>query len=254
MAEPTVCVGYLHSHDVASRFHLSITGLVVREAAKVRAGVHSVIFDGGGHIAMHSGVNVSSGRNEVVRRFLETSAEWLWMVDADMEMPPDTLDRLLASANADPAAPRATDGDLEPGVRYYAPIVGALCFGIAADQVFPTCYGFSEDDSGRRVFRYHSYPPDSMFLVGATGAACLLVHRRVLETIREHEFSKAFPWFQETEVAGRVVGEDLTFCARANDAGFPVWVDTSVRVGHEKPLLLTESVFLDQQSRKGDDG
>ena len=38
--------------------------------------------------------------------------------------------------------------------------------------------------------------------VAATGAAFLMIHRRVLEAFLERGFSEAFPFFQESELSG----------------------------------------------------
>jgi hypothetical protein len=56
-------------------------------------------------------------------------------------------------------------------------------------------------------------------------------------------FSKTFVWFQETELAGRVCGEDITFCARAGMLGYPVWVHTGIDVGHHKDRILNLEGF-----------
>jgi CRISPR/Cas system-associated exonuclease Cas4 (RecB family) len=83
--------------------------------------------------------------------------------------------------------------------------------------------------------------------VAATGAAFLMMHRSALESIRDKGFNRTFPWFQETEMDGKPVGEDLTFCIRAGVVGLPVFVNTAVKVGHHKSTLLTEDVFLAQR-------
>jgi hypothetical protein len=47
-------------------------------------------------------------------------------------------------------------------------------------------------------------------------------------------------WFREIVVDGRDFGEDMSFCLRANVAGFPIHVNTGVRVGHIKSAMLGE--------------
>jgi len=182
-------------------------------------------------------VNIAAGRNELVRWFLdEGECGWLLMLDTDMVFKPDLPDALLANANA------------VPGERY-APIVGALCFGVALGELFPTIYDFVEKDGGGvQCVRYHDFPRDSMFQVGATGAAALLVHRSVFEAVADRKFNEAFPWFQETALdGGERCGEDVTFCLRAAMCGFPVHVDTGTAVGHQKSQVLTVDLFEEQQ-------
>jgi hypothetical protein len=61
-------------------------------------------------------------------------------------------------------------------------------------------------------------------------------------------FSHAFPWFQETDFNGRVMGEDITFCFRAGTAGFPVYVNTAVQLGHVKQYALTHELYRSQRA------
>jgi hypothetical protein len=221
-----VVMAYCTGPEVTAPFCISKANLLMHDVNHQHR-----IVDGGGLITEFAGVNVAGPRNTVVRKFLAKSkADWLWMIDTDMSFPPDTLDRLLEYADKDEA-----------------PIVGALCFGIDGDDLFPTLYDLTEHDGSPRTIRYWEYPEQSMFQVTATGAACMLVHRRVFEAILERSFSRAFPWFQETEMDGNPVGEDVTFCIRAGLCEFPVFVNTSVTIGHQKPTVLTEDKYLAQR-------
>lgn len=58
------------------------------------------------------------------------------------------------------------------------------------------------------------------------------------------------PWFQSPTVTVKnqsddkdytfpIMGEDLSFCHRANEAGFEVWFDPSIKVQHHKMMKLT---------------
>ena len=56
------------------------------------------------------------------------------------------------------------------------------------------------------------------------------------------------PWFQSVKVTAQVdgkgydfnmMGEDLSFCESASQAGFEIWFDPSVRVTHHKTVKLT---------------
>jgi hypothetical protein len=221
-----VCVAYVHPTEVSTLFHLSMLKFMLWDGANTRR-----ITGGGAHISKFSSANISNARNDIVRDFLNTKSDWLWMIDADMDFEPTTLEQLLM--NADPEK---------------SPIVGALCFGVNHGNLFPTLYGLTKDDAGDvRAFRYDEYPENAMFQVAATGAACLLIHRSVLEKMRDQGFNKSYPWFQETELAGRPCGEDFTFCLRAGALGIPVYVDTGVTIGHHKSYTLTEPMYLTQR-------
>jgi hypothetical protein len=124
----------------------------------------------------------------------------LWWVDADMGFEPDTLTRLLDAA--------------DPDAR---PVVGALCFGLrkAAEdpglnaytfECFPTLYRWHHDGEHVGFAVMSDYPEDTLVEVGATGAACFVVHRTLLERIRE---KYGDTWFDKTtHPGGRRFSED----------------------------------------------
>lgn len=218
-------VGYCHPGQVTAHFHESLLNLVVGDAMGPKR-----IVNGGGRLGMQSSANISTARNDIVRHFLGRDAEWLWMVDTDMVFDPDTLERLVAAADPDTA-----------------PIVGGLCFGIEDGILFPTLYDIGGDENEIEFLRYNIWPPDQLMPVFGTGAACLLIHRRVLEVVQAKAFSTVHPWFQEREVMGKAVGEDLTFCMRAQIAGFPVQVHTGIKIGHVKSHVLIAAQYEAQQ-------
>jgi hypothetical protein len=227
-----VVVAYLHGSEVAARFSRSLIDLMIWD------GKHDGhIVNRGGKLDETSGGNIIAPRNKVVREFLAiedlpgvSAPQWLWLIDADMEFPADTLDRLLAVADPETA-----------------PIVGGLCFALVkgdAREVQPTLYVASPD--GQELVKWFDYPPDQMVQVMATGAACLLVHRSVLAAMAE-KFTPPFPFFDNTPTGtgwGDSLSEDITFCRRAAACGFPIHVDTSIKIGHVKTVVVDEAMYL----------
>ena len=208
-------IGYVHGGTVRAEFLASLLGL--HRTRAVRTKVDAVL-------AAPSGPNISEARNLVCRRFLEeTTAPWLWSLDTDMVFTPDTLDRLIAAA--------------DPVER---PVVGALCYSQdeATGEKRPTLYELVEQDGQPGFARYRTWPEDACFPVAATGAACLLIHRTVLEAVEKVARDRAAPWFRESVIGAALVGEDMTFCLRCAAAGIPVHVHTGVRVGHMKTTML----------------
>ena len=224
MKRGKVVVGYVHPTDVSAFFHESLVETMMRDAQGPRRIV--------GRLHKYSSANISNARNAIVRSFLEQSdAEWLWMVDTDMHWLPDDLDELLKYASLE-----------------RAPVLGGLCFGVEDGVLFPTLYDFEQRDGGVGTLRYNEFPENAVFQVGATGAAFLLIHRKVLEAVRDKAFNPTYPWFQETELNGSACGEDVTFCIRAAMAGFPVHVHTGVEIGHHKSHVLTAGQYLAQRA------
>lgn len=176
---------------------------------------------------------IVAGRNEIVSQFLDaTECEWLFMVDSDMGFAADTVDRLIKSADAKER-----------------PVVGGLCFALRREKpgefygqkyvVVPTCYELVDTDVELGFRSLVDYPRDSLFQVAGTGAACLMIHRSALETLRG---SYGDIWFDHiTHPRGVTFSEDLSFCIRLAAAGLPLFIDTSVRTTHDK-----HGVFLDE--------
>ena len=47
------------------------------------------------------------------------------------------------------------------------------------------------------------------------------------------------PWFGQVQDGGNLlIGEDVAFCMKAKAAGYDIWVDPAVKVGHQKSLII----------------
>lgn len=215
----TVVVATVHSTEVSAFYHSSLLALMLADAAGPRRIVNVM--------TEFSSANISHARNTLVSRFLDAPGDWLLFIDSDMKFDPDLVDALLFNASPDKA-----------------PIVGGLCFGINDGVLFPTLYQLARNGDELVTVRHQGPVPEAtMFQVASTGAAALLIHRSVLEAMRDHGFNATFPWFQETELYGRPCGEDFTFCLRAGQLGFPVYVNTAVEVGHHKSHILDLAMY-----------
>lgn len=233
-----VVVSWVRPSQVHGNFMESLLNLAYFDRAN-----HDRMAPGrGGFISQTSSANISGARNSICLEFLtQHSAPWLLMLDTDMTFQPDLVEALLQEADEDKA-----------------PIVGGLCFSMDNEgKLFPTLYDVIGSEESPEFVRYHEWQPESMMQVFATGAACLLIHRSALRAIRDYRdpehperfgFSQAFPWFQETDFYGRVMGEDITFCLRAGRAGLPVYVNTSVQLGHIKQFELNLELFAGQRA------
>lgn len=223
-------LAYLHPGEVAHSFHKSLLSMVMYDMA------HGQKLAGLLYEECGSG-RITDGRNTIVRKFLNTDVEWLAFVDADMGFEPDTFHRLISEA--------------DPKDR---PIVGGLAFGQrkGADlpagarrlQMVPTLYRWLDDGQVAGFAPMYDYPRDQMVACDATGAACFVVHRIVLEKLAE-TFPFPREWFDETIYKGQVFGEDMTFFRRAAEAGFGLHVHTGVKTSHYKTAYLAEETYPD---------
>lgn len=163
--------------------------------------------------------DICRARTMTVQAFMSAhSAPWLWSVDTDMVWKPEDLPALLELA--------------DPVQR---PIIGAAYVADDRKLTWRTM-----DETGlhpaKRVPKY-ARP----IQVASIGMGFSLIHRSVLERMRDAYGEDPWPWFGNDviEIDGKRdrLGDDVTFCARAIRLGFSVW-GAGVRVEHRKTIQL----------------
>lgn len=210
--DTSVCICYPTSGSIHVLFHRSLVDLMAYDREQ---GWNNLVAEK----AVISGANISKARNELCRWVIdEMDAEWIWFIDTDMVVDPVVLPKLLCAAEVS-------------GAR----VLGALCVMIDdKDGPIPTIYQLGNFDGGEITRVVFDFPENTVAQVAATGAACLLIHRSVLEDIRDRFPEDPYPWFREDVINGNWVSEDLRFCLVANSCGHPVFVDCTTEVGHAK--------------------
>lgn len=227
MTNGRVQLAYLHAHKVSHSWHESMMRLVAWDAAHDARTLET----GGPFMIRADSGGLVEARNLGVQRFLdETDHEWLMWIDTDMGFEPDSIDRLLASA--------------DPATR---PVIGGLCFaareyrydGFGGRRIMPvpTLYRWARTVAGHVGFTtLFTIPEEPLVQVAGTGSAFILVHRTALEKVRAQWGDV---WYEQVRYGdGRLVSEDLSFCWRLHVVGIPVHVDTRVRTTHHKEIWL----------------
>lgn len=146
---------------------------------------------------MMQSCDISSARTWLVKQAIEKGATHLFFVDSDMTFPHDTIQRLLAR-----------DKDII-GVEYHK-------------RVFPlvtvTAYLADEKKSETEPFK-----------VGVAGTGVMLIKLALFD---DPKLDKNWFSFGRNAAGEHVIGEDGWFCNTARAAGYDVWVDPSIKVGH----------------------
>jgi len=152
------------------------------------------------------GKPVDSCRNTAVRKFLESDAEYMWMLDSDT-IPPKGIDTLGAL------------------MSHQKKIVGAIVFSFQYNEPFAVVVDYNEE--GGYIQSPQLKNDKRLISVAATGAACLLVHREVLEKMGKY-------WFQTLMNEWGILswGHDFNFCRKALELGYKVWIDKSIICSH----------------------
>lgn len=227
-----VAVGWIDPGTVDSEFAKSMIVLYTARGNRVS------------NILNSTGSLLSRQRNEVVTAFLDdTTAEWLFFIDSDETITPEVFDKICDAAH---------DKD--------RPIVAGLYFGVWPSgglypQPVPMIFRFNEHGQYNAV---EDFPTDATIRIDAAGTGALLIHRSVVQAMREasnagplavHEAGK-WCFFRDQPVGGAWFGEDVFFCRQAQSLGFPLHAATGARLRHRKSYWLTDRQFNAYQEGK----
>ena len=166
---------------------------------------------------------IDDARNRLVVGALESGADYLLFLDGDMRPPAGGLMRLISR-----------DKDVVSGLafgRCYPHWPVSLAEKCGNDYNVDAVETYKFLSLHRRLWPSVSFrgallpadTPDALLLREAAGMAFTLIARRVLEKLSP-------PYFQLND--NGVAGEDAYFCGKAAEAGFDIWLDRSVVVGH----------------------
>ncbi len=209
-----------------------------------------------GFVMAESGPYLDSGRNRAVANCLEQpddAWEWLLFVDSDVEFTPQHV--------ADLFRPYA-EGHLDP-VGY--PVIGGIYANPFADEVpgeaegddriGPVAYEWVSvtnlhgelegvpTETFRRLSRKSlaALPSvrkmDDICQVACVGTGFMGIHKSLLRAM-EARYGQPLPWFDEPVHNAIHYGEDMGFCLRLMDMGYPVLVHRGVTPLHHKTIKL----------------
>lgn len=214
-----------------------------------------------------SGPYLDAGRNNAVANALDVLDEdgnltwdWLLFVDSDVEFAPGHVDTLFAPTlhpDYDPMACPIISG------VYLNPYKDNGIVGEEDDptdaHVGPVAYEWVERDdlagelNGTPTFAFRriskstlaALPPhpltSSIYApiceVACVGAGFMALHHSLLTRMLE-EFGQPTPFFCEPIVNGVHLGEDMGFCHRVREMGYPVLVNRDCFLLHHKTVQL----------------
>ena len=158
---------------------------------------------------------IDAMRNDLVNMAKMAGCTHLVMMDSDMIYHPKTIARLLS---------------------HRLPIVGALCY-----RRYPPFDPLMYKGKLNEFKTVEEWEPDSLVEVDATGTGCLMIDMDIFNNMAE-------PWFEFVEnpdkERGGIIGEDFYFCHKLREAGYQIYVDTSVPSGHLCLFEVTRETWL----------
>ena len=156
---------------------------------------------------------IAESRNVLVERFLKSKYEWLLFIDSDQLLPFDIFEMTKNGVD----------------------ICSGVAFQWKGNRMVPLVYRIEKTDFTEEYKVFNDTTEEEIVEVDGVGAGCLLIHRKVLETIKKPYFL-----FQYNDDGKIVLGEDFYFCLKAKKAGFKVWVDRKMVSSHFKTIDLKQ--------------
>jgi GT2 family glycosyltransferase len=178
---------------------------------------------------------LSKLRNRVVKAFLDnTDSDWLLLIDSDEQLSVSTFDQLINTAH-----------------HTERPVVAGLVFAAFKDEgLYPKPVPAIFQDSPEGFLPLFKYDRNAIFEIDACGTGCMLIHRSVLEKMREvadpHQGTD-WCWFWDGPLNGEWISEDLLFSRRIRQLGFSIHVNTAAILPHQKSYWLDERHHIDWQ-------
>ena len=163
----------------------------------------------GSHLSLTQGSSVAANLNTAIRQTLLPHSEyqWVWIVGDDHTFQRDIIHRLLQRKK-----------------EFVVPICA-----MRHPPFHPSVF---KAPSMRALTWEEIEAPPALQEIDGSGYAGGLIRREVFETLKD-------PWFEiKTLPNGGTWGEDIWFCMKAQQAGFQIWLDTAVNVGHITNTIL----------------
>ena len=192
--KPKICIGVPTNRLIKPKTVLSLLNII----DKSKYDYHFLIAS--------EGYTISENRTYIVTQAIKNKCTHLLFVDDDMIFPENTIDQLISHGKE---------------------IVGTVAHSRALPPM-PVVEFLNEDEvsvADRLLGKWNI--PKELFEVKAVGGGVLFIDLKVFETLGK-------PWFStETWEFGMTkMGEDSWFCQKAREAGFKIWCDPTLTIGH----------------------
>ena len=155
-------------------------------------------------VAIQGGTLVHVGRDKLALKAISGDYTHVLWLDSDMVFTEDLFDDLMDSGK-----------DFVTGIAH------------ARREPYPSCI-FTEIYPN--VGKWKGEYPDKAFKIAGCGMACVLISVEIIRAVWAHHSTAFFPT--------REFGEDIAFCKRAQDLGYEIWAEPSVKVGHLGHVII----------------
>ena len=190
---------------VAMRFAQSLTTLKKVDTCIVSFLAGSLIYD---------------ARNKLAGYAIDIEADYVLWLDSDMVFQPDTLERMLKVLDEHPEV------DILSGLYFRR---GHPFTPVAFDKL-------EMNEKNECEFEDMQTVPEGLSEIAGCGFGCVLMRTECLFDIAG---KYGGVWF--TPMGN--VGEDCSFCIRAREEGYKIFIDPSIELGHMAYAPVTRTLF-----------
>lgn len=165
------------------------------------------------HMECFYGYRIDQVRNLIVDYSIRNNFDYLFCVDSDIILPPDALVSLLESKQD---------------------IVSGLYVQRRQEEMIPEVYE-KTSTGGLKNIDFKTIPLNSPQLISIAGCGfgCVLLSQKVLTTLKYPHFE----YHPSIDFKG-TVSEDVDFCIKATQAGFPIYLNSKVLCDHISSSIL----------------
>lgn len=232
----TLSIAYITGGKVHSDFLMSYHNFLFRDIVARKLFRSMTASQGAFH---------ADNRNRAVEIFLKQGSDWLLFIDTDIEYTPDHVYRLLDAAAADKRRK----------------VLTGLYFIFHPEGKLNPCWFHYNKHTGSYDVVPHSFLSSGVKKIDSSGAGFLMIHREVALAVAKlpQYQDDTQKWFGHDIVrmivpgeyaAGDKVpfhnvrlGEDMTFCKRAKEAGYTLFAHGDVIVTHIKEVKVDLEYF-----------
>lgn len=214
MSQPKVCLGNINPGQLSVGFVDSL----------IQSNNHHLFHT---YIIHPNGPYLDMGRNVVAREFLKTDCDYLLFIDSDISW---------------------TVQQLKSFYRHLSPkrLLGGYYLNPYYEGINPVVYEWKQQSDDEDDWLMASITeaellsraqPNGLAPVTSFGTGFMCIPRQILEAVGA-KWTKPCEYFAQPIYRGIHLGEDLAFCLRVADVGYPLFVDTRTKVQHTKTVKL----------------